>query len=469
MLVFFKPNSDTYTTINNELLYIHNNYLYTYNSETQETIKQKLPTNKCSIKHFISCQTPLNTTIYDFNLNEIDSVLPNAIPYKDTFLYFHDSTLYLNQNNTEVEFRKNLHSNLIDYYYNKTNTYLLFKEEDFYIYNINTQETIEISLDNYNLYTEGFYFYNEELLKIYNLNTEEELEYPNHSKNNYKTSALTNNHIYYFDNNKLNILNLEHNTVQEIAENNIEDIIPFNNVILIKQNNTYKKVTLEQTEPSVSNIEEKYNLKLYLKDKAIIEFPDFLAEAEYNDETINNAIAKIETILAKLTPQFFQEFPTLNIYLTSNLIPKDYETQVATPAAYSLYYKDNYMIVIDINESNIEEIIAHELMHNLEFFLKNNNIEPFLEWNKLNPEGFSYLDSYTKDSVVDYTLTDSVDNIYFIDKYSHTYAEEDRARIFEQLLTTNNLINYPHLFAKANYLKSELIKYYPLLTNLAHY
>lgn len=52
------------------------------------------------------------------------------------------------------------------------------------------------------------------------------------------------------------------------------------------------------------------------------------------------------------------------------------------------------------------------------------------EWNKINPQGFTYDNSYiTNLDRVDTTYTEG-DNRYFIDLFSMSYAKEDRAQIF---------------------------------------
>jgi len=164
---------------------------------------------------------------------------------------------------------------------------------------------------------------------------------------------------------------------------------------------------------------------------------------------------------------YLNDMKGLNIYLTSNLTPSDYETQIANPAAYSLINNNEYTIVIDINEPNIEELFCHELMHNIEFNLENKNIKAFYNWENLNPENFYYLNSYTSPSKFNYTLTEeSKDLVYFIDLYSHSYPSEDRSRIFEHVCTNDIKINdYINLKNKANYLKEEILKYYPMLKN----
>lgn len=220
----------------------------------------------------------------------------------------------------------------------------------------------------------------------------------------------------------------------------------------------------------ILNIKSNYNVNIKIKEKTNIKYPDFTADTEENDTTINNALTKIIKILNKYNKEFFNNFyqgnyQGLNIYLTSTLKPIDYATQISNPAAYSLIYNQEYMIVIDINQSNIEELICHELMHNIEFNLANNNISAFTNWSLFNPTDFYYNNSYTDASVFNYTLEEkNINTIYFVDTYSHTYPAEDRARIFENICTYNTTIKeYPYLYNKALYLKEEILKNYPTL------
>ncbi len=107
-------------------------------------------------------------------------------------------------------------------------------------------------------------------------------------------------------------------------------------------------------------------------------------------------------------------------------------------------------------------------MHNLEFNLKAKNITSFLKWDSYNPKDFNYNFSYTKPYTYNYTLEEEPGNIYFIDHYSHTYPEEDRARIFENICSYSEnsmLKDYEYLYAKGLYLKKEILTNYPMLEN----
>ena len=224
----------------------------------------------------------------------------------------------------------------------------------------------------------------------------------------------------------------------------------------------------------ISDITNTYNIKIKVGEDAIIDFPDFSAQTFDNYEQILTSLNRIDTILQKYDRTFFEGFYDagyngLHLYLTGTLIPSDYTTQASNPAAYSLTYNGSYMIVIDLGQSNLEELLCHELLHNLEFKLNNDGIKVFADWKSSNPSDFYYNDSYTSSSLFNYTLKeDNKDNVYFIDYYSHTYETEDRARVFEQICACNqdsNIKKYPHLLLKGNYLKSEILKYYPSLSD----
>lgn len=119
-------------------------------------------------------------------------------------------------------------------------------------------------------------------------------------------------------------------------------------------------------------IKDTYHVNIKIKEEASIDFPDFSAKPLLNNELIADALYKIEDILLKYNQEFYENFyqngfSGLNIYLTGKLTPDDYETQASNPAAYSLNYNGEYIIVIDIEQSNIEELLCHELLHNIEF------------------------------------------------------------------------------------------------------
>lgn len=487
--------------------------IYTNKKTTINEIKETK--SDCYLeKELINCTNEKETKLYDLNLNKVfnTTFLENEyfdlgiIPYKDNYLKIVENKIYLLKDKTHIF--KSLDEKLKDYellnYFNtKENTYLLFENsKKYYLYDINESNIKEIESSSYFKYDTGFYFINNEEIKILDLKNKEELKYPNNLEIfNLNTSILSQNkeELIWYDEltNKIYIENLKSETIIEYplylkTEELIENIIIQKNLLFIMTSNSnfyilnleeinnkaISLTTFKEQEKSIVNnkikeIKDKYNVNIKIDNNESIEYPDFSAEKMYNKNLILLALENIETILTKFSKEFFETFYNLdyqglNIYLTGTLTPNDYETQISNPAAYSLIKNKEYMIVIDIEQPNIEELTCHELEHNLEFNLHNLNISPFDRWSELNPLEFSYQYSYTNNSNDLYTMNEKLkEDIYFIDSYSHTYPTEDRARIFEGICSANGSINkeYPNLYKKANYLKAEILKYYPSLND----
>lgn len=475
-------NLDTYCTLNEELIY---------------------------------CQNSTNIKIYDLSLKEIFSYTKamdenvNYMPYKDIFISKKDNNIYLIRNNEEELYRSIDTENTLyyeNYYANSNNTFLILIDNYgyYYLYDINKNELTSTNKRNYMIYDEGIFFYDEASFKLYNLKNNIEKEYENPTQKGYYYSGnYQDNKFYLYDifDNILYIQNLEQGTLQEFdasilsEDNPIFKLLFSNNYLYIyisQNNNNFYVIDLETLNlPTISieeytneitnnineqikNIEDTYNVNINIKEEAVIEFPDFSAEILTNNELILSSLNKIKVILSKYNLEFFDSFydngyEGLNLYLTGSLTPSNYETQAANPAAYSLVYNSEYMIVIDLNQPNIGELLCHELLHNLEFNLNNKNIVSFSEWNTYNPEDYYYNFSYTGSYDYSNTLTEKdINAVYFIDPYSKTYPTEDRARVFEKVCSceSNSIVNeYPHLYQKSLYLKEEITKYYPSLAN----
>ncbi len=492
--------------INQETIYyLANNqnkyYLYTSNIYQKEFKKINEIKNNVLCKlnnNFINCYNENINDIYDLTFTKKHSLKENYnIPYKDTYLKYANNILYLYQNK-DIQFRDlNSEYHLENYIYLKNNTYLLLKDKNkiYYLYDIKGNSFTKIEATNYNIYNNGFYFINENSIIIKDLVNNKTNTYSNNFNINLESVTTINEDTLYAVNSEekiINIYDFENNNKKYINIENIKDIILniyiYNNYLYLITNNSETPLYLidlnkipkltsnnDELNPNINeinNISHKYNLNIKIKEDAIADFPDFSAKPMLNENIISNALSKLTKIVSNFNKDFFNNFYLnnmggLNLYLTSNLTPSNFETQISNPAAYSLILNNKYTIVIDINESNIEELFCHELMHNIEFNLKNKNIEAFKNWQNLNPQDFYYQNSYTKESIYNYTLNETDKNlVYFIDKYSHSYESEDRARIFENICTNNNIIQeYENINKKATYLKEEIINNYPSIKN----
>ncbi len=471
----------------------------------------------CTLEdHRIYCQTDNLFEVYDLKFNKIFSNQDETklgidyAPYKDIYLKIEDKNIYLLRSSKEHYRTISFDQTLLyeTYYKTKDNTYLLYFDElgNYYLYDVNLNQLENINKSSYFKVEQGLIFYDDKEFIIKDLEENKEVIIENKLEENYYYSGTVNDShttLYLYDiiENNLLIENMEEDTLQIIdttllSENNpISKIINQNNylyIYILQDTNNFYVIDLNQLEEEkiklkdytnellhnintkIDDIANNYHVNIKIKDNAIINFPDFYAQTLTNNEIILESLNKINEILEKYDVTFFDTFyennnKGLNLYLVGELTPSDYETQVSNPAAYSLTYNNEYMIVIDLNQPNIEELLCHELLHNLEFNLQNKGLNPFPNWNSYNPPNFSYNDSYTSSNYFNYTLTEAnKEDVYFIDEYSHTYASEDRSRIFEKICACNDtsVINdYPNLYQKGLYLKEEITKYYPSLIN----
>jgi len=443
----FINKTDVYYLVSN----INQYFLYKSNIYKKDLFKvsEKNKGEICELKlNFIECRNEKEIITYDLTFNKINSFpIDYKIPYKNTYLNYKNNNLYIYENGTIFrELAKDL--NLKTYFYTKENTIILFNDTEnktYYLYDIENKLLDEIDATNYDIYQNGFYFTNNNTIINKDYINNETINYPNsfNIKLDYVTT-LNENILYEIDNEKkeINIYDLETNTKSYLNIDKIDEVIIdlriYDNFLYLFTSNNeislyiidLEKISKNFISSSDTNIDElvtkaneinnTYNINLKIKDDAIIKFPDFTAKPMYDESIIESGLNKINTTILNFNKEFFNNFylndmKGLNIYLTSNLTPSDYETQIANPAAYSLINNNEYTIVIDINEPNIEELFCHELMHNIEFNLENKNIKAFYNWENLNPENFYYLNSYTSPSKFNYTLTEeSKDLVYFI-------------------------------------------------------
>lgn len=459
--------------------------------------------SNCILENKIYCYTETETSIYDYNLKEqttFKNSSSNTIaPFKDTYTKLNnkDLTIINNSSNKFRTLKENFY--LEDFFYLTNNTFLILNNTDKnYLYNINNN-TYEKVPESYYKYSNGFYFLNDHNIIIHDLINAKTYTYeiPSNFTLDSTISLSNNSEILYLKNpynNDIEILNLKTNTIKNITiPKDITNIYSFDSnylymlstdsiILLDLENLNLKEYSLkdylarenETINRYILDLKNKYNVNINIKKNAILNYPDFTAKIEDNNKTILNALNNIDTILNKYNKSFFDYFyeknyEGLNIYLTGELAPVDYDNQISNPAAYSLIFDKKYTIVIDIREFNIKELFCHELLHNIEYSLSTHDLDTFIKWNLYNPKEFLYNNSYTEETTDDFTLNeDEPNNVYFIDEYSKTFSEEDRSRVFEKICSTekDSLINdYPHLYQKALYLKEEILKNFPTLKN----
>ncbi len=240
------------------------------------------------------------------------------------------------------------------------------------------------------------------------------------------------------------------------------------------------EITSEDNDEYAQKISSEYGVDIYIRDKVVRYFPDFAVNAMYDETTTNEALKIVEDLLSKYPKGFFNELKygeinKFGIYLCGTLVQGS-EYGISNPGGFALQYDKTQMVVMDITYTgSIKTSLAHEIMHAMEnridYLVSKGKIKNkiYTNWDKLNPKDHDYRYGYVDENGVEYDAInnaaytpndeksrDNVDNIYYIDYYANTFPNEDRARIFETLITSDTELGYEftskHIKEKAVYL-----------------
>ncbi len=216
-------------------------------------------------------------------------------------------------------------------------------------------------------------------------------------------------------------------------------------------------------------LEEEYGLTIYISD----ECRNFLGSYAITDlsdhDTVAYALEILEEELAKYPEGFFRQFEDqwlegIELYLAGTIIGigdgvLDYAGGLQTTKGGSIVLAVDCCVPEDLRTA-----LHHEISHAIEIHLMFSDAGGVDEavWNDLNPSSQQFGDCYTYSYETFgyetfygfvYDLTTSK-NVYFIDTYSLTFPTEDRARLFENVMSGSSTVDWascPNLRAKLNY------------------
>lgn len=149
-----------------------------------------------------------------------------------------------------------------------------------------------------------------------------------------------------------------------------------------------------------------------------------------DDSEINEYLGRIEGELKKYPTGFFKEMKDYGMPLTLYIVKDIPGSDIAGLTDSQIYSN----IIISIKSSFLfEKTLNHEMMHYIDAYLNSkmypNTVDT--EWNLLNPPGYSYGSFNTS-----YDYFPSMNkNAYFFSNYSQTNYKEDRATLFEDIMT----------------------------------
>lgn len=216
-------------------------------------------------------------------------------------------------------------------------------------------------------------------------------------------------------------------------------------------------------------LEEQYGLTIYLSDECRSFLGSYAITALSDYDTVAYALEIVAEELDKYPEGFFRQFQGqwlegIELYLAGSIIGigdgvLDYAGGLQTTKGNAIVLAVDCCYPEDLRTS-----LHHEISHAIEIRLLFSDTGGVDEevWNGLNPSSQQFGDCYTYSYDTFgyeefygfvYDLTTSRD-VYFIDTYSLTFPTEDRARLFENVMSGNSTVDWascPKLRAKLNY------------------
>ena len=222
------------------------------------------------------------------------------------------------------------------------------------------------------------------------------------------------------------------------------------------------------------NLEFHYRIKILSgKDAVKAASKEAKLVAVTSDLETLTAMKDLSPALKKFSYKFFDEFKWnkkdgINILLSGNIAMEERGGMEGA----SFTGKNAYYIALDIHSGNMAMTLLREIMHTIEHRMVNSE-QIFKDWERYNPEGFSYSELSAGAADAPYVPENESDpaKVYFTDSYACASPYEDRARIFACMFLPEkygrNLSDYPCLMSKAAGLKHVLLVYYPSLSESA--
>ena len=191
---------------------------------------------------------------------------------------------------------------------------------------------------------------------------------------------------------------------------------------------------LDSCKDLAARISETHDVQILIwEDAAVLEPVGYSLTAEHHTGLIDDALNRLDTALGNFPTGFLKEAASelgdgiLRIALVREISKND----GFDPDGVFFQAQDgNPYVWLEIDGYDMEGTLYHELFHLIEsrIFSKSLALD---DWEKLNPEGFSYAYSYLYDTErSDRTLIEG-NTRTFIDFYSMTFPREDRASVMQ--------------------------------------
>lgn len=210
--------------------------------------------------------------------------------------------------------------------------------------------------------------------------------------------------------------------------------------------------------PAVSNVAKAffdraaklsadYDITIRIAEQTDTATPDFSMEQTWDENTIQTGLDALETVLSSYPKGFFKQLvydtqQRIEVHLTGaltkNAVVEDGASGFTSFIGLSSRQAGKTVVAIDITRpGDLTSTMYHEFTHLIDYRMefdasvRSEAIYTEDAWNALNPDDFTYAESY-HDLPADFY--NGTYEEWFIDLYSRTYADEDQARILEHAM-----------------------------------
>ncbi|MBQ3392166.1 MAG: hypothetical protein IJG52_02000 [Lachnospiraceae bacterium] len=196
-------------------------------------------------------------------------------------------------------------------------------------------------------------------------------------------------------------------------------------------------------------IYEKYGVHVVLGTDVPAVFPDYSVQTEDNYYVMENGLSTLESALSLYPGDYFRAlcglyYRDITFYLTGPMTPLYADQNISEAGAFTVDQNTVAKVALNLQAGLYRGIILHELTHVTDYALLKKDLLREEEWSAMNPSGFQYYDAYmdengsSYDTVGDPSYTaaaeEDPERIYFYDRYSKTFALEDRAQLMQVLM-----------------------------------
>lgn len=211
---------------------------------------------------------------------------------------------------------------------------------------------------------------------------------------------------------------------------------------------------------SANELSIKYGVNICIADDTRTDTGDYTVAQIFHTGIIRNAMTILEEALESYPKDFFYQLQSeddipLEINLSGTISPKTGYDSISSAAGLHNYNGGRQYVILDINNTySLKATIYHEIFHAIDRIVVHNSILFDSDWDSLNPEDFKYDYGYGSNVYNhDETYLYYTDEGYFIDIYSKSFPNEDRARIIENAMSGNTYVfENEGLYRKLSYI-----------------